>query len=151
VRLFVNFFQPSFKLIGRQRDGAHVRKSYSAPVTPHQRLQPIHIPPMQFGPDCGKSAPAWIGSRCCATFGLRSNVWPYLADVKSADDSTTAAADRPVPRQLANGLERGLLSTDGPADPQSEAVVVALIRSFSRPLSCWTGSGQSRCKPAPSS
>lgn len=38
VRLFVNFFQPSFKLIGKQRDGARVRKCYSAPPTPHQRL-----------------------------------------------------------------------------------------------------------------
>jgi hypothetical protein len=38
VRLFVNFFQPSFKLIGKERDGARVRKSYSAPATPHQRL-----------------------------------------------------------------------------------------------------------------
>jgi hypothetical protein len=38
VRLFVNFFQPSFKLIGKQRDGARVRKSYSVPATPHQRL-----------------------------------------------------------------------------------------------------------------
>ncbi len=78
VRLFVNFFQPSFKLIGKQRDGAHVDKSYSAPATPHQRLAATHIPPMQFGPDCRKSAPAWIRSRCYATFGLRSNVWPTL-------------------------------------------------------------------------
>ncbi len=38
ARLFVNFFQPSFKLIGKERDGARVRKSYSAPATPHQRL-----------------------------------------------------------------------------------------------------------------
>ncbi|MEJ2480815.1 MAG: ISNCY family transposase [Acidihalobacter sp.] len=38
ARLFVNFFQPSFKLISKQRDGAHVRKKYSAPATPHQRL-----------------------------------------------------------------------------------------------------------------
>ena len=38
ARLFVNFFQPSFKLIGKQRDGARVRKTYSAPATPHQRL-----------------------------------------------------------------------------------------------------------------
>jgi len=33
----VNFFQPSFKLIAKQRDGARVRKTYSAPATPHQR------------------------------------------------------------------------------------------------------------------
>jgi len=38
VRLFVNFFQPSFKLIGKERDGARIRKNYSAPATPHQRL-----------------------------------------------------------------------------------------------------------------
>ena len=38
ARLFVNFFQPSFKLIGKQRDGARVRKTYSPPATPHQRL-----------------------------------------------------------------------------------------------------------------
>ena len=38
VRLFVNFFQPSFKLVGKERDGARVRKNYSAPVTPYQRL-----------------------------------------------------------------------------------------------------------------
>jgi len=38
ARLFVNFFQPSFKLIAKRRDGARVRKTYSAPMTPHQRL-----------------------------------------------------------------------------------------------------------------
>ena len=38
VRLFVNFFQPSFKLVGKERDGARVRKNYSAPATPYQRL-----------------------------------------------------------------------------------------------------------------
>jgi hypothetical protein len=38
ARLFVNFFEPSFKLIGKERDGARVRKNYSAPATPHQRL-----------------------------------------------------------------------------------------------------------------
>lgn len=38
ARLFVNFFQPSFKLMTKQRDGARVRKTYSAAATPHQRL-----------------------------------------------------------------------------------------------------------------
>jgi len=38
VRLFLNFFRPPFKLIGKQRDGARGQKSYSAPTTPHQRL-----------------------------------------------------------------------------------------------------------------
>jgi len=38
VRLFVNFFQPSFKLAAKSRDGAVVRKRYHAPATPYQRL-----------------------------------------------------------------------------------------------------------------
>jgi hypothetical protein len=38
ARLYINFFQPSFKLKSKQRDGALVRKRYHAPLTPSQRL-----------------------------------------------------------------------------------------------------------------
>lgn len=38
LRLFVNFFQPSFKLAEKSRNGAKVTKGYHAPATPHQRL-----------------------------------------------------------------------------------------------------------------
>jgi integrase-like protein len=38
ARLFVNFFQPSFKLAGKQRDGAKVTKRYHPPQTPCERL-----------------------------------------------------------------------------------------------------------------
>lgn len=38
VRLFVNYFQPSFKLAEKVREGAKVRKRYHAPATPYQRL-----------------------------------------------------------------------------------------------------------------
>jgi hypothetical protein len=38
LRLFVNFFQPSFKLAEKKRDGAKVRKKYHPPATPYQRL-----------------------------------------------------------------------------------------------------------------
>jgi hypothetical protein len=38
MRLFVNFFQPSFKLAAKVRDGALVRKRYHPPATPCQRL-----------------------------------------------------------------------------------------------------------------
>ena len=37
-RLFVNFFQPSFKLASKQRDGAKVTKHYHPPQTPCERL-----------------------------------------------------------------------------------------------------------------
>jgi len=37
-RLYVNHFQPSFKLAGKKRDGARVRKRYHKPETPFARL-----------------------------------------------------------------------------------------------------------------
>ncbi len=37
-RLFVNFFQPSFKLASKIRIGAKVRKTYHAPETPYAKL-----------------------------------------------------------------------------------------------------------------
>lgn len=37
-RFFVNFFQPSFKLAEKSREGAHVTKRYHAPQTPCERL-----------------------------------------------------------------------------------------------------------------
>ena len=38
ARLFVNFFQPSFKLASKTRDGARVTKRYHRPATPCARL-----------------------------------------------------------------------------------------------------------------
>lgn len=37
-RLYVNFFQPCFKLKSKQRDGAQVRKVYYPPATPYERV-----------------------------------------------------------------------------------------------------------------
>ena len=45
VRLHVNYFQPSFKLLDKQRDGAKVIKRYSPPATPcDQVMQDDTIP-----------------------------------------------------------------------------------------------------------
>ena len=38
MRLYVNFFQPSFKLADKSREGARVKKRYHPPATPYQRL-----------------------------------------------------------------------------------------------------------------
>lgn len=38
MRLFVNFFQPSFKLLEKRREGAQVTKRYHPPLTPYQRV-----------------------------------------------------------------------------------------------------------------
>ena len=38
ARLYVNFFQPSFMLASKQRNGARVLKSYYPPLTPYQQM-----------------------------------------------------------------------------------------------------------------
>jgi hypothetical protein len=38
ARLYVNFFQPSFKLKSKTREGAKVTKQYHLPATPYERL-----------------------------------------------------------------------------------------------------------------
>jgi hypothetical protein len=38
IRLYVNYFQPSFKLLEKTRQGAKVKKTYSKPMTPADRL-----------------------------------------------------------------------------------------------------------------
>ncbi|MGH7717123.1 MAG: integrase catalytic domain-containing protein [Vulcanimicrobiaceae bacterium] len=37
-RLYLNYFQPSFKLKSKKRDGARIAKSYHSPSTPYARL-----------------------------------------------------------------------------------------------------------------
>lgn len=38
LRLFMNFFQPVLKLVGKTRHGARVHKVYEVARTPYQRL-----------------------------------------------------------------------------------------------------------------
>lgn len=38
VRVYVNFFQPSMKLVSKQRVGARVKKTYDTAQTPYQRV-----------------------------------------------------------------------------------------------------------------
>jgi len=46
-RLYVNFFQPSFKLKSKMRDGARVHKTYHSPMTPCDRLLSLpNVPEM---------------------------------------------------------------------------------------------------------
>jgi len=43
LRLYVNFFQPSMKLLSKKRDGAKVSKKYDMAQTPQQRLMKSNI------------------------------------------------------------------------------------------------------------
>ena len=43
LRLYINFFQPSMKLLSKQRDGSKVQRKYQPAQTPLQRLLAAHV------------------------------------------------------------------------------------------------------------
>lgn len=85
MRLFVNFFQPSFKLAQTHREGAHVRKRYHPPRTAHQRL--VADPRV---PACVK---AQLEAMHAALDPVR-----LLREIRSAQEQLVAIADKtPAP------------------------------------------------------
>lgn len=49
-RLFINFFQPSFKLLDTQRIGGKTVRRHDVPKTPYNRLIELHTCALSFGP-----------------------------------------------------------------------------------------------------
>jgi hypothetical protein len=62
-RLFVNFFQPSFKLAAKHRDGAKVAKRYHPPQTPCERLLQSESISMAASPTPGSASGVEPGTR----------------------------------------------------------------------------------------
>jgi hypothetical protein len=83
VRLFVNFFQPSFKLAEKTREGAQVRKRYHPPATPCQRLL------------ADVRTPAAVRERVTA---LKASLDPVrlLAEIRAAQQRLMGIADKPM-------------------------------------------------------
>src|SRR5580704_14824105 len=83
VRLFVNFFQPSFKLAEKTREGAQVKKRHHPPATPCQRLlADPRIPPV-------------VRDRVTA---LKASLDPVrlLAEIRAAQQRLVVIADKPM-------------------------------------------------------
>lgn len=120
VRLFVNFFQPSFKLIAKQRDGACVRKTYSPPATPHQRLvADARTSDLVRSPVCRKSTPNSILSCCCAISAPCRNGSLRLPILRRPCALTGSPADRPFPGTLRTAWKDGAIRpTDRPIGNQ---------------------------------
>jgi hypothetical protein len=68
MRLFVNFFQPSFKLAAKARDGAKVRKRYHPPATPCQRLLADTRTSQEVRPAERAAPPPWTRFVYCGRF-----------------------------------------------------------------------------------
>ena len=81
ARLFVNLFQPSFKLAEKERDGARVRKRYHPPATPCDRLLA--------DPRTSEAVRARLGA-------LRAGLDPVrlLGEMRAAQAALVAIADR---------------------------------------------------------
>jgi hypothetical protein len=76
ARLYVNFFQPSFKLASKQRDGALLRKRYHPPLTPISGCSPPSgstKPPSNAWASNSPRSTRW---RCSRTFVWRSKSCP---------------------------------------------------------------------------
>jgi hypothetical protein len=88
VRLFVNFFQPSFKLAGKEREGARVRKRYHPPATPCERLL------------ADPRTPEAVRDRVEA---LRASLDPVrlLSEMRAAQQALVAIADQDAERSAA--------------------------------------------------
>ena len=92
VRLYVNFFQPSFKLASKARDGAKVTKRYHPPATPYQRLL------------ADPRTSETIRARLSA---IRATLDPVrlLSEIRVAQKQLVEIADRPVTGEAARVTE----------------------------------------------
>jgi len=109
VRLFVNYFQPSFKLAEKQRAGAQVRKRYHKPATPYQRLLD--------DPRTSAEVRLQVASVCATLDPVRllhdirasQQKLVEIADTPAATEagSICPPTDRPVSCQLEDGMAGG--------------------------------------------
>jgi hypothetical protein len=90
VRLFVNFFQPSFKLADKQRDGARIKKRYHQPATPYQRLL------------AEPRTPEEIRRRLDAMYATLDPV-RLLREIRVAQQRIVEIADQPIEGDAAAG------------------------------------------------
>ena len=117
LRLFVNFFQPSFKLASKARDGAKVTKTYHPPATPYQRL----LADARTGDD--------VRLRVTAMHATLDPV-ALLRTIRAAQQELVEIADRPAtfeaPPPTAPTMEQFLVGLrtawqDGEVRPTSKA------------------------------
>ena len=146
MRLFVNFFQPSFKLAAKARDGARVRKRYHPPATPCQRLL---------------ADPRTTEQMRCRVNELRATLDPVrlLQQIRAAQQQLVDIADQPALGETAkpnsptleeflSGLrtawKEGEVRPTSVAKPTPKRLRVGPIRSRPSRLSCGNGSRPSR-------
>ncbi len=95
ARLFVNFFQPSFKLAEKSREGAKVHKRYHAPATPYQRLLN------------DERTPEEVKVRLRETY-VQLDPVHLLRDMRAAQQQLSELSDQPAAAIVEAGVELDL-------------------------------------------
>ena len=101
MRLFVNFFQPSFKLAEKRREGALVRKRYHPPLTPHQRLVADARVPQALKDALDAQHAELDPVRLLGEIRAAQRALVEIADKGPAADAGAAGADPPLDAFLA--------------------------------------------------
>ena len=83
VRQYVNYFQPSFKLVEKTRHGSRVVKRYSPPATPCDRLMQHDAVSVEMKAALSEIGSSWTRWRCCTPSGKPSRPWPRLRSPQS--------------------------------------------------------------------
>jgi hypothetical protein len=115
ARLHVNFFQPSFKLKEKRREGAKVFKRYHPPATPYQRAL-AH-------PKVGKA----IKQRLRALYRTLDPV-ALLAEIRAAQDRLGTRLDRRAGKGSQDGAAAS--QTTPSAAPETSAFAKALGKTI---------------------
>ncbi|MEX0681318.1 MAG: hypothetical protein WD097_08050, partial [Balneolales bacterium] len=87
IRLYVNFFQPSMKLLEKQRDGSKVSKKYDKAKTPYQRILESPVIPKSVKKSLKQQYKTLDPVRLLMEIGEKQDLLWQRAWVSSAADS----------------------------------------------------------------
>jgi hypothetical protein len=121
LRLYVNFLQPSLKLISKKREGSRVIKKYDTAQTPYQRVVADKTIPADLSQASEKQFKRLDPIELLAEIErLQDQLWQYAyvgRRVVAAPVSAKGASQRTLPEQ--RGPHRGSMELEGPAEAVS--------------------------------
>lgn len=125
MRLFVNFFQPSFKLAKKERDGARVRKRYHQPATPYQRLLADPRTPEEVRHSVSAMAATLDPVRLLREIRAAQQRLVEIADKPIEGGSNLRTDARAVSLRTAHGMEGRRCAADGTSQSENQAAAAA--------------------------
>ena len=138
LRLFVNFFQPSFKLAGKVRDGAKIKKQYHPPATPVSASAGGHAN-QRGGAEPGERDLCQPGPGSAAAGDPRGSD-TSRRNRRPSGHGRSGPSDRADHRAIPLRVAHRVAGWRGASDRQAEGKGLAWPAS-SRPVRCGDGNG----------